>query len=98
MKGCNKECSVIRKDERRDDFNLYTYELTVRKGTETASFRIPLYSVRVCMTDIFGKSSEGTLPDAFSDAAKALKFYEKIVKHLATPIDLAYILEDEAVV
>ena len=95
MKSCDKDFSVIRKDERRDDFNVYTYELTVRRGCDTASFRIPLYSVRASMTDAYGNTSTAAVPDAFSDAGRALNFYEKVVNHLATPIDLAYVLEDE---
>ena len=98
MESYNKNFAVIRKDERRDDFNLYTYELTERSGNETASYRLPLYSVRVSMVDAYGNRSDGSLSDAFSDTAKALKFYEKIVKHLATPIDLAYVFEDESVI
>ena len=97
MKSFEKECSVIRRDEREDDYHLYNYELTVRRGCETACFRIPLYSVKVSMTDNLGNVSSKVLSDAFSDAEKALNFYEKAVNHLATPIDLAYVFEDESV-
>ena len=96
MSTYDKRQCLIRKDEKEDDLYLYNYELTMRKGNETATFRIPLYSITVKLTDVYGNESQNSLTDAFSDAAKALKFYEKIVDHLVTPIDLAYIIEDEA--
>ena len=98
MKKRNKECNIVRCDERQDDFNVYKYELTMRRGNETASFRLPLYSVKVSMTDIYGGTREKTLCDVFSDTEKALRFYERLVENLATPIDLAYVWEDDAVV
>ena len=98
MKSLEKELSIIRKDEKSDDFNLYSYELTVRRGCDTASFRIPLYSVRVSMTDAFGNVTSRILPDAFADGDKALDFYERAVRHLVTPLNLAYVFEDEAVI
>ena len=86
---------IIRKDERCDEFNLYRYELTVRFGTGTADYRLPLYSIRITMTDSRGNTSEECVTDAFSDTEKALRFYEKIVSGKVTPIDLPYVLEDE---
>ena len=89
-----KEFSIIRKDEREDEFYLYSYELTMRKSDATASYRVPLYSINVSVTDAYGNESRGCVTDAFADAKKALKFYEKVLKNLATPIDIAYVLED----
>ena len=86
---------VIRRDERRDEFNLYIYELAVRLGTDTANFRLPLYSLRITMTDAYGNTREECVRDVFADSARAIKFYEKLVCGLATPIDLPYVLEDE---
>ena len=95
---CDKNRCVIRSDEREDDLYLYSYELTMRRGNDTASFRIPLYSVSVRMTDAYGREDRATLTDAFSDIKKARAFYEKVVNHLATPIDLSYAFEDEAII
>ena len=36
-----------------------------------------------------------TPEELMADMDKALSFYDKIVKNLATPIDLAYVVEDE---
>ena len=88
---------ILRKDFREDEFNKYSYELTVRKGLETASFRIPLYSVGVTMTDAYGNDTETVLTDAFSDEGKAIRFYEFVLRNLATPLNLSFILEDEAI-
>ena len=91
----NEIDTLIRKDERFDETNIYNYELYMCRGSGVASFRIPLYSIKVSMTDSSGNDTSATIKDVFADAGKAILFYEKIVKNLATPIDLAYILEDE---
>ena len=87
--------TVIRKEERRDSDNKYSYELTMKKSACVASWQIPLYSITVNMTDKNGNDTRADATDAFSNAEKAIKFYEKVVNNLATPIDLVYILEDE---
>jgi len=87
--------TVIRCDTRREEGYIYRYELTMKEGRSTASYGLSLYSIRVTMTDIEGKSTDGEVEDVFSDVGKAIVFYEKLVKNLATPIDLAYIAEDE---
>ena len=87
--------TVIRRDEVSEGKSNYRYELSVRENRLTASYGIPLYSVSVAMTDPEGEYTEAAVRDAFADAGRALVFYEKIVRYLATPIDLAYILEDE---
>ncbi len=86
---------VIKRDERLDGAIAYSYELSVKENKNQASFRIPLYSVKVCMIDETGEESSAAVEDAFCDAGQALIFYDKVVRNLATPIDLAYILEDE---
>ena len=91
----NKTYDVIRTEVREDDGYQYNYQLMMRKSNSVASWRMPLYSIRVNMTDTFGNEGTADLTDVFSDADKALCFFEKIVKNLATPIDLDYILEDE---
>lgn len=87
--------TIIRQDFREDSENSYSYQLIMREDTRTASYKIPLYSIRVNMTDSNGESSSADVKDLFADAGKAIKFYEKLVRYLATPIDLRYIVEDE---
>lgn len=87
--------TILRKEERSDEQNEYSYELIMREGSSTASWRVPLYSIRVNMKDAFGVSRSADTKDIFADKNKAILFFEKIVRNLATPIDLAYIVEDE---
>ena len=89
--------TVIRQDLREDAENKYTYQLIMHEDVRTASYKIPLYSIRVNMTDADGEVTTADVNDLFADAGKAIKFYEKLVKHLATPIDLRYIVEDEII-
>ena len=86
---------ILRKEERSVDNSIYTYELILREGDATACWRMPLYSIRVKMRDTLGVCRTADAKDIFSDGVKAVSFFEKLVKNLATPIDLAYIVEDE---
>ena len=89
---------VIRREESQSDGYVYYYELIERKGRCMADFGMRLYSIKVTMTDMDGKSRQSEARDVFSSKRKALAFYEKIAKNLATPIDLKYVIEDEMTV
>ena len=91
-KICNK---LIRKESVQDGGYTYSYELLMSEGDMVANYRLPLYSIRVKMTDKNGEQREASARDVFSRKSEATAFFEKIVRNLATPIDLAYILEDE---
>ena len=86
--------TVIRTDERTENGNVYRYELVMRCGDGVACWRIPLYSVRVRLTLADGTTTDAALKDVFADAGRAILFYERMLNNLATPVDLAYILED----
>jgi hypothetical protein len=86
---------VILKEEREKSGYRYSYELTERKGDSTIDFGVYLYSIKVDMIDDRGKSRHSEAKDLFSSKEKALSFFDMIVKHLVTPIDLKYIIEDE---
>ena len=95
----NKVCDrVIRKEERSDAGYLYSYELVERRGDTTADFGVHLYSIKVKMTDSNGRSRKSEARDIFSSKEKAIIFFDKIIRNLATPIDLKYIVEDEMTV
>ncbi len=87
--------TIIRRDFKEEDGNKYTYELFMHEDTKTASYKIPLYSISLHMTDSKGNETTAGVKDLFADIGKALEFYEKLVRNLATPIDLRYIIEDE---
>lgn len=93
-KPATKE-TLIKRETKESEGNLFVYDLLIRENTKLSGFRLPLYSIRVGFTDTEGCYSEAEASEAFADPGKALLFYEKLVRNLATPIDIAYILEDE---
>lgn len=86
---------IIRKEVRESEGITYTYTLTMHKSCATASFGIPIYSIRVELTDAGGEESAAEASDVFADAGRAIVFYEKLIRNLVTPIDLPYVLEDD---
>jgi len=93
-KNSIKELTIKNETVERDGA-VYTYSLTARESGRVASYRIPLYTVSITMTDVSGNKTSAEARDAFADIGKALVFYEKVVEHLATPLNLPYVLEDE---
>ena len=91
------EESIIRSDSRSEGGFFYFYELIMKRSPNVSSYRIPLYSMRVRLISEDGEESVAEIKDVFADVGKAVKFYEKLVRNFATPIDLAYILEDEVI-
>ncbi len=87
--------NIISKEERSDGGHSYTYELILRQGERTDDWRLPLYSVRISMTDRLGNRTEREAKDVFSDGGRAKDFFDRLVRNLATPIDLGYVVEDE---
>ena len=90
--------NVIRKEEISSEGYRYCYELIERRGRRMADFGMRLYSVTVAMTDREGDVRRSEARDIFSSKRKAVEFFDKIVKNLATPIDLKYVVEDEITV
>ena len=89
--------TVIRKVNYEKDGYQYEYTLFVRNSRETASYRLPLYSVSARMTDKDGAVTSHTLNDVFADGGRAIVFFDYVSKNLATPTDLPYVFEDEFV-
>lgn len=86
---------IIRTEVCEEDGYRYTYDLLTHESRATASFRLPLYSVRVTLVSPEGKETCGELSDVFADPGRAILFFDRIRENLATPIDLPYIFEDE---
>ena len=95
MNTTKEKCTLVRSERRNEDGNEYEYTLTVRESDKTASFRLPLYSVRVAMTTVDGQRREAELKDAFRSPRTAFSFFNRIVDNLATPIDLPFVYDDE---
>ena len=87
--------NTVKIEEREDEGYFYTYELLLRRGVRTDDYGLPLYSVRISMTDSDGHKSQREATDVFSDGSKATNFFDRLVRNLATPIDLGYVVEDE---
>ena len=86
MNGNKPTQVIIRTDKRRLDGNEYTYTLS-QSGPGG-------YCISIKM-EYGAKKSEASAVLALADPQKAVKFYKKLVRNLATPIDLSYVLEDE---
>ena len=87
--------TTIRTEQREEDGNSYRYELYMNESTGVASYGLPLYSINVELIQKSGEITQAVAKEIFADVGKALCFFEKLVKNLATPIDLPYIIEDE---
>ena len=92
------QTEVIRTREIEADGAKYLYELIMKKSKRVASYRLPLYSISVRMTDRDGNETDARITDVFSDIGKAMVFFQKIVDNLVTPIDLPYIFEDQILI
>ena len=86
---------VVRHEEKFDKGYVYGYTLSVSESGRVASYKLPLYSISVELTDPAGDTTQAETRELFADIGKAISFFEKLVRNLATPIDLAYIVEDE---
>jgi len=93
MKSITKE--VLRREVRVSDGATYVYTLTCGEGQRVACFGLTLYSVSIEMTAEDGRHTSSSLEEIFVDGKRAVKFFERLVENLATPIDLPYVLEDE---
>ena len=87
--------TVIKTVEREADGAKYRYLLLVSESNKVASYRIPLYSIEIEMTDPEGNVTNAKTKEIFADVGKALSFFKKLSDNLATPLNLMYILEDE---
>ena len=87
--------NVIVKEKRQEMGYSYTYELIRRQGERTVDYGLSLYSIKISMTNPDGQHSKREATDVFIDYKIALDFFNKLVRNLATPIDLGYVVEDE---
>ena len=86
---------IIRTETCTEEGYRYTYDLLARESRATASYKLPLYSVRVTLVSPEGKETCAELSDVFADPGRAILFFDRIRENLATPIDLPYIFEHE---
>ena len=87
--------TVIKREVREADGAIYQYSLVMSESNKVASYRLPLYSVHIEMTDSEGQVTSARTRDLFADVGKALSFFKKLTENLATPLNLPYVVEDE---
>ncbi len=87
--------TVIRKEERVSESTVYKYELILSESTGFSSYKLPLYSIRVEMLTNDGSVTYASSDKLFADLGVATDFFEKLIRSLASPTDLAYVVEDE---
>ena len=90
-----KQNRIVSRIVRESEGYSYTYELILREGERTHDWRLPLYSVRISMTDPDGRTSQREATDLFASEDRATELFDRLVRNLATPIDLSYVVEDE---
>lgn len=96
MRISHKGERCINEEKRMLDGIIYTYRLLLNEDFKFSSFGLPLYSIEVEMDDVkCGKATKARSGELFSEHEKAQAFFDKLVRNLATPIDLSYIIEDE---
>ena len=91
----NNMNNIVSREVREAEGYSYTYELILREGERTHDWRLPLYSIRISMTEPDGRRSQREATDVFTDERRATEFFDRLVRSLATPIDLSYVVEDE---
>ena len=84
--------SLIRCDEVYN--NGISYKFSLLEDHKLGS-EYPLYTVTIEMRGEDGVTTAATAKNVFEGTSRAISFYEKMVRNLATPIDLAYAVEDE---
>lgn len=87
--------TVIKKDVREADGARYCYTLIMSESNKVASYKLPLYSIEIEMTDAEGNVTNARTKEIFADVGKAISFFRMLSENLATPLNLLYILEDE---
>ncbi len=85
---------IIRCESIEDSEEQYTYLLIKRESELVSSFRLPLYSIRIELTDAYGEISHCEISNVFASERKALRFFDRLVDNLATPMNLPYAFED----
>ncbi len=95
MRKTINEPSTVKSETRVKDGAIYKYSLLVTESSDFASYKQRVYSFAIEMTDAEGHKTDAVSGGLFADVGKALLFFRKLISGLATPMNLAYIIEDE---
>ncbi len=86
---------IIKEKQINTEDGKYIYTIKSSIGLGTASYGIRLYTITIEFIRADGARSYAEAKEYFSNKEKAYSFFDRLVKYLATPINLPYILEDE---
>ena len=86
--------TVIRREHVESEGLHYKYELQMKERTRGSAI-VRAYIISVEMTLDDGSTTYAETGEVFLDVGKAIAFFDRMVKNLATPIDLGYVLEDD---
>ena len=87
----SKTETVIRNETVLESGNLYCYTLIESEGANGTM----LYSLKITLSMKDGEFSENTAKNIFTEKNAAMLFFDKMLKNLATPLNLPYVVEDE---
>lgn len=94
MKRKTETINKLRENTVESDGSKYKYSLMVREIRRHFAPKLPSYSVRIEMVSPSGNQTFAESGFIFVDIGKAIVFYEKLIEHLCTPLDLPYVLND----
>jgi hypothetical protein len=86
--------TLIRREHKVNEGLEYKYELLMKERSHGVN-PSHLYLITIEMTLDDGSTTYAETGEVFADVGKAIAFFDRLVKNLATPIDLAYVLEDD---
>ena len=85
--------TVLRREHVENDGLTYKYELQLKERIRgNAPGAVYIISVEMTLDD--GSTTYAETGEIFFDVGKAIAFFDRMVKNLATPIDLPYVVED----
>ena len=84
--------NIMIEENRHKDGFFYTYELILREGVRTADFRLPLYSIRISLTDGQGRKSQKEARDVFTDRKKAERLFTMLTTRFSSPPSASQII------
>ena len=94
MKRNTETIEIIRERVIEADGAKYKYTLLVKEIRRHFAPKLPSYSIRIEMLLPSGDVTRDESGFIFVDFGKAIVFYERLIEHLCTPLNLPYILND----
>ena len=94
MKKNIEALEIMRRRTVEENGAKYTYTLLLKRVKRRYAPKLPSYSVMIEMKSEDGRITSAESGYIFVDLGKAIVFYERLIEHLCTPLNLPYILCD----